>query len=112
MKDNIKYRFLSFLIPIIVLAVWYVSTKSGSISPVVLPAISKVIESFKEQIISGQLMKDISSSLIRVLKGYSIAVVSGVSIGTIMGMSKVWNNIFSLTLHTIRQIPMKFGLVF
>lgn len=106
MKKSINKGIISIFLPIIILIVWYIATTKSFVPAAILPSISKVIESFKEQIVSGQLFTDIGVSLIRVLKGYSLAVALGIFLGVIMGISNIWEKFFSLTLHTIRQIPM------
>lgn len=106
MKNRGKGIVLSIIIPIIVLISWYIVTANGSMSSAILPRISTVIDSFISQIKSGQLIDDLLISLGRVLKGYIIATILGIALGTIMGMSKTANSVFSLTLNTIRQIPM------
>lgn len=106
MKSKISMNFISILLPLIILVAWFITTNYGSVPGAILPSIGRVIDSFKDQIISGQLFSDIGVSLIRVLKGYILAAILGIFLGTIMGISKVWDKFFSLTLNTIRQIPM------
>lgn len=106
MNKKINIKFLGIVLPITVLVFWFIATTYGSVPTAILPSINKVITSFKEQIISGQLFSDIGVSLVRVLKGYTLAAILGIFLGTIMGISRVWDKFFSLTLNTIRQIPM------
>lgn len=106
MNKKSKNIILGLIIPICILILWQLSTTKMDVSSAILPKISDVLQSFINQIKSGQLFRDLSTSLGRVLKGYAIAALLGVTLGTVMGMSKNVNAIFSLTLNVIRQIPM------
>lgn len=106
MVRNLKNIILSLLIPAAVLVFWHLTTSGGNVPSAILPTISDVIESFQKQLASGQLLEDLSISLMRVLKGYFVAIILGITLGTFMGISDTCNRIFSLTLNTIRQIPM------
>lgn len=97
---------LSFLIPIAVVIAWHYVTTQGIVNSAILPSIHNVIAAFQKSIASGQLTADVQVSLIRVVKGYFFAVILGVTLGTIMGISETGNQLFSLSLNTIRQIPM------
>lgn len=104
-KCIISYINLMIL-PLLILFMWILVTRIEVFSPVILPSIGKVFESFKFQIDSGQLFKDIGISLVRVLEGYLIAAFLGITLGVLMGIIKRVNNFFTLTFGAIRQIPM------
>jgi sulfonate transport system permease protein len=76
------------------------------VNSAILPTIGDVGRAFQKTWESGQLQSDLSISLLRVIRGYFFAVLFGVTLGTITGISDTSNRIFSLTLNTIRQIPM------
>lgn len=94
------------ILPLLILIMWIVVAKIEVFSPVILPSIDMVLESFKVQITSGQLFKDMGISLLRVVEGYLIAAFLGITLGVFMGMIKRVNNFFTLTFGAIRQIPM------
>ena len=102
----INSKFLSLFLPITILIVWFVIAKLQIFSSAILPNIGQVIESFVNQLTSGQLINDILTSFIRVIQGYLIAVILGVVLGVLMGINKNINSFFYLTLTSIRQIPM------
>ena len=76
------------------------------LSTLILPKISTVLETLKEQLGNGTLTGDIGISLSRIAKGYALAVVVGILLGVLMGMNKFANRFFMLTFTAIRQIPM------
>jgi sulfonate transport system permease protein len=106
MVKGIKNIGLSILIPVVVVIAWSYVTSNGTVNKAILPTIQSVFEVFVEKIFSGQLVSDLSISLTRVVRGYFFGVLLGVFLGTIMGISDTGNQIFSLTLNAIRQIPM------
>jgi sulfonate transport system permease protein len=106
MFRTIKNIVLSLLIPVIVVIAWYYVTTNGVVNSAILPTIKSVFLAFQKNLASDQLQTDLVISLSRVIKGYFFAVLLGVTLGTIMGISETGNRIFSLTLNTIRQIPM------
>lgn len=106
-KNKKILNYLTFIfLPILIFVLWNISTNLKLFSPAILPSVSTVIDSLKNQLSSGQLIKDIQVSLIRVLQGYLIASILGVTIGVLMGVSEKINNLFFLTFSAIRQIPM------
>lgn len=113
MSEDTKKIFLSvgnlinyIALPVIILLAWIYGSKNNLFSPILLPSVGTVIESFISQIKSGELIKDVSISLLRVLEGFVLASIAGVTLGMIMGISKKTDRFFSLTFNTIRQIPM------
>ena len=99
-------KFLGLFLPIIILIFWLVIAKLNLFSNAILPNIGQVIESFINQLTSGQLINDILTSFIRAIQGYLIAALLGVALGVLMGINKNINSFFYLTLTSIRQIPM------
>lgn len=106
MVKIIKNIVLSLLIPISVVVAWHYVTTNDIINTAILPTIRSVFRAFEKSLDSGQLQGDLAVSLSRVVKGYLFAILLGVVLGTVMGISETANRIFSLTLNTIRQIPM------
>jgi len=109
MKGGIKIntRTINYLaLPILVLIFWESVTKLKLVPVSMLPPIEMVIESFIEQLQSGQLLNDITISLQRVLIGYTISAVLGIGLGTLMGLSEKVNRFFMLSINSVRQIPI------
>ena len=95
--------FLNMIIlPVLIVVAWHVATSTGAMSTLILPQISTVLETLKDQLANGPLAGDIGISLSRIAKGYALAVV----VGILLGMNKFANRFFMLTFTAIRQIPM------
>ena len=73
------------ILPVLIVLAWHFATSTGAMSTLILPKISTVLETLKEQIANGTLPGDI---------------------GVLMGMNKFANRFFMLTFTAIRQIPM------
>lgn len=67
------------------------ATSTGAMSTLILPKISTVLETLKDQLTNGPLAGDIGISLSRIAKGYTLAVVVGILLGVLMGMNKFAN---------------------
>ena len=94
------------ILPVLIVLAWHFATSTGAMSTLILPKISTVLETLKEQIANGTLTGDVGISLSRIAKGYALAVVVGILLGVLMGMNKFANRFFMLTFTAIRQIPM------
>lgn len=101
-----KQRWISVILPIIILILWQLAISGDLFTSVLLPPPLEVVKSINSQLVSGQLQTDIGTSLIRVLKGYSIGAVIGLTLGIVMGMSEKYLAFINPTLTAIRQIPI------
>ena len=75
------------ILPVIIVLAWHFATSTGAMSTLILPKISTVLETLKEQLGNGTLTGDIGISLSRIAKGYALAVVVGILLGVLMGMN-------------------------
>jgi len=77
---------ISVLSVLFVLALWYLATERGWVSPVFLPKPGRVVAEAIANFASGQLLKDIWMSTQRVLLGFLLAGVVAVPLGIIMAV--------------------------
>lgn len=101
-----KKVLLGFVVPVVVLLLWYSYTTFTDVPNSLLPKIQTVISTFWEMISSGQLWKDLSVSFLRVVKGFFVSGLIGVVLGAFMGMSKTVNDLLHPAITIIRQIPV------
>lgn len=104
--SRVRRLMLGFLIPVVVLIVWWYVTTFTDTPKSILPALPDVGRTFMRIWGSGQLPQDLSVSLLRVVKGYIAAVFLGMLLGSIMGMSGTFRAILLPVLTTVRQIPV------
>lgn len=105
-KDLSRKIVLGFVIPIIIVVLWFYVTTYGSIPTGILPSIPRVGNTFNEMIQSGQLQQDLLVSLSRVVKGYLVSAIFGITLGSLMGMFRTVKELFLPVVTVIRQIPM------
>lgn len=77
------------ILPVLIVLAWHFATSTGAMSTLILPKISTVLETLKEQIANGTLPGDIGISLSRIAKGYALAVVVGILLGVLMGRTNL-----------------------
>lgn len=90
---------------LLVLAVWTILEKRGSLNTVIMPAPSKILSTFISLVKSGQLWKNLTISLLRVLKGYLLAASLGVILGILIGLFRHLNRLTDLLIQIIKPIP-------
>ena len=90
---------------LLVLAVWTILEKRGSLTTVIMPAPSKILSTFISLVKSGQLWKNLTISLLRVLKGYLLAASLGVILGILIGLFRHLNRLTDLLIQIIKPIP-------
>lgn len=96
---------IPIILPLIILAFWLISTKSGWVAPYIIPAPERVLQTFVDFLKDGTIANDTWASLKRMLQGYLWAIVAGIILGILMGLSVQGERFLSGTLNAIRVIP-------
>ncbi|GER67737.1 sulfonate ABC transporter [Weizmannia acidilactici] len=100
-----KNRFVPWIVPVILLAAWQLSSQFGLLSSKVLPNPVAVVESAVELARSGQLFDYIGASSKRALVGFLIGGGIGFALGLSNGLFKTAESLLDSTLQMIRNIP-------
>lgn len=103
---QVKKLVLGFVIPIVILVLWYTATTFMNVPTTILPKIRNVIVTAVDMSKTGQLPVDLGISIGRVVKGFLVSAIVGVVLGSAMGMSETAKELLLPTITTIRQIPM------
>lgn len=98
-------KILPFLIPIIVILFWQVSSSLGWLSSSVLPSPMAVVQDGIKLTQSGELPKNLSISLYRATVGLLIGGGVGFVLGFINGMSNTCRLLFDSSIQMFRNIP-------
>jgi sulfonate transport system permease protein len=96
---------LPWLAPAVVVVIWELSARLGSLSPHILPAPSKVLITANKLIRNGQLLPDMGISLARAAAGFVIGGSVGFGLGIAVGFSRLAEALFDRTIQMIRAIP-------
>lgn len=105
-------KALPWLLPLVLLGVWYLGVERGWLSEQVLPPPAYVYESLSGLASSGDLWLNLSASLQRVVLGFILGSLSGVALGVAMGLSSTVEDYLLPTFNALVQIPVLAWLPF
>ncbi|MDZ5457980.1 ABC transporter permease subunit [Azohydromonas lata] len=98
-------RWLSWLVPALVLLVWEALARVGWLEPQVLPAPSRVAATAWELTLQGRLPHDLGVSLLRAAVGFVIGGSIGFTLGTLVGFSRLAEAVLDRSIQMVRAIP-------
>ena len=90
---------------IILLTVWEIVTKMGTVSAYILPPPSKVLNSFLKMVQTGEIFEDIYISYIRVLKGFFIATLVAFLLAMVRVVFPKWSDYYENILQFFKNVP-------
>jgi len=97
--------FKGVIVPVILLIVWEIASKSRWVAPNLLPAPSTVLAIINDLAKSGDLWKHIGITAYRVAIGFVIGVAIATVLGAITGYSKILHDLVDPLLQSLRSIP-------
>jgi ABC-type nitrate/sulfonate/bicarbonate transport system permease component len=84
-----RFYFVIAWLPLIVLLIaWELTTRSGLVTPFMLPPLSAVFGRIMEDAASGELASAVGTTLWRALMGFGISAVGGISLGILISQYK------------------------
>eukprot|EP00611_Tribonema_gayanum_P009174 TRINITY_DN18926_c0_g1_i1.p1 TRINITY_DN18926_c0_g1~~TRINITY_DN18926_c0_g1_i1.p1 ORF type:complete len:298 (-),score=92.16 TRINITY_DN18926_c0_g1_i1:760-1653(-) len=98
-------RFLPWLVPVLLVAVWQTSSKLGWLSTRVLPAPLDVVTAFWTLAVSGELWTHVKVSAGRALIGLAIGGGLGLLLGLLTGSVKFFETLLDSSVQMVRNIP-------
>ncbi|WP_047455287.1 aliphatic sulfonate ABC transporter permease SsuC [Rhizobium rhizogenes] len=98
-------RFLPFLLPIVIIAIWQFGCSVGWISTRIMPSPAAVVLAFWQTTISGQLPHNILVSAGRAFAGLLVGGSIGFLLGIANGVSRLSEKLTDTTLQMLRTIP-------
>ena len=102
---QIGQRLLPWVVPILLILVWQIASKTGLLESRVLPAPTAVLSAFWTLLISGELWQHVKVSAGRALLGLLVGGGLGLVLGLLNGSSKIASTLLDTTLQMIRNIP-------
>lgn len=105
MKGKWKNAVPPFIGIAALMLIWYVVSRSGILSPYVLPPPSKVLVSFEKMLVTGELWRDIGISFFRVMKGFSIAFVLAFVLGMMRALLPASGKYYEFVVQFFRNVP-------
>ena len=106
-------RSLPWVIPSVVVCIWFAASKSGWVPDYLLPdpvSIAKaayvyVFAQTDKAPYAGRFLSDASASLLRVTLGFTLAVALGIPLGVLSGRLTVCRRLLSTTINGLRAVP-------
>jgi sulfonate transport system permease protein len=96
---------ISWIAPLVFVAIWEALARLGFIEPHILPAPSKVLTTAIKLTLHGTLLSDLGVSLIRAAIGFVIGGGIGFFLGTLVGFSRIAEAVIDRSVQMIRAIP-------
>lgn len=96
---------ISWIAPVVLIAVWETLAQLGWVSPQVLPAPSRVLRTAFKLAVSGTLLNDLSVSLLRAAVGFAVGGSIAFALGIFVGFSRFAEALIDRSVQMVRAIP-------
>ena len=104
-RTTVTTILLGLVLPVLILAVWWVAAESGAIPDYLLPSPPQVVAAGVELAQAGLLATYILISVQRVLLGFAIGAAIGLVLGALVGLSPLASKLLAPLLGAIRAVP-------
>ncbi|MFJ7855962.1 ABC transporter permease subunit [Peribacillus frigoritolerans] len=106
-KENRLFirKFTPWLLPIVLIIIWFLLSNNGSISKKILPVPQEVFIAFKNLLLSGDIFLHVGISFKRALIGFLIGGGLGILLGVINGLFPIADRFLDTTIQMFRNIP-------
>ncbi|HEY0216642.1 MAG TPA: ABC transporter permease subunit [Cellulomonas sp.] len=90
---------------LLLLAVWWTASATGSLSPTVLPSPVTVAEAAIDLARSGALGAALAASTVRAVLGAGLGLLVGLGLGLLAGLSRLAERVVDKPVQMVRTIP-------
>jgi sulfonate transport system permease protein len=104
-KNQFVQKLLPWVVPVLILLVWEVASRTGILASRILPAPSGVITTAIKLAASGELFKHIGISTGRALSGFLVGGSIGFTLGLLNGISPIAEKFLDTSIQMLRNIP-------
>jgi sulfonate transport system permease protein len=94
-----------WLLPLLLIVVWQIASQTGWLSTRILPAPEKIVTTFWQLTVSGELWQHLAISSWRALVGFAIGGSIGLILGLITGTSKTGERLLDTSVQMLRNVP-------
>jgi sulfonate transport system permease protein len=105
LKKQLIYNGWQLIIPLVILAIWSISTHSNLIKTVFIPYPEKVVTSFFDLWLNQGFFNDFTLSILTMVQGFFIGTLIGLFFGSLTGFSKKAGHLSELSFDSLRQVP-------
>lgn len=103
--SRLSDRGIGLILPIILLLVWELCSRTGVFPPNLLPAPSTVALTLWSLLISGELFAHIGTTLYRMFLGFLLGGLAATILGALTGYSRLAHDLLDPLLQSLRNIP-------
>lgn len=103
-KERVYY-WISWAIPVLIVAIWEAAARVGWLEPQVLPAPSSVAATAWNLARNGDLFVHLGVSLLRAAAGFLIGSAIGLALGVFVGFSRLGQALIDRSIQMVRAIP-------
>lgn len=101
-----RHSLRGFVVPLVVLAIWYVATQYKLVNTLLVARPDKVVTSAIQQYRDGAIIAPLVASLTRDLLGFSLGSFIGLAVGGSMGMSRIADRVLGPSFHAAKQVAL------
>ncbi|AYH03408.1 ABC transporter permease [Pectobacterium parmentieri] len=95
-----------WLAPLVLVALWQVSSTREWVNVAFLPAPSDVIEALWSGLVQGGVLADLNASLLRALQGFLLGSGIGALVGALLGNWRIADRLFNPALSALRCVAL------
>lgn len=104
-RRGVKIR-RGLTIPVLLLVVWEVSSRTGLVDSRFLPSLEDVFLTAKRELIDNDLIGELGVSLFRNVAGFLIGSAIGIAFATMLALSRVADALVTPTFNSLKQISL------
>ena len=94
------------VLPLVAIALWWAVSEAHLVKSGLLVSPGQVLQTARQQIVSGALTRALSASLAREASGFVIGTVGGLLLGSVLGLSRVATRLIGPSFDTFKQISL------
>jgi len=94
------------VLPLALLAVWELASRTGMVDPRILPPIERVARTAIDQVVNQDLLGNLGASLLRDMIGFLLGTFAGLAVGTLLGLSRLADRLLMPSFNGLRQIAI------
>ena len=105
MKNQSTIWFQPFILPLVIIALWFVLSSLGLVNAYLIPSPARVWNAAQQLFVSGELGKHIAVSMARVCGGYALSVCMALPLALLFHEIPLLRRTFSGLFEMIRSVP-------
>lgn len=95
-----------WLLPAVLLGLWEYTSHRDAVHAYAFVPLEQVLAALREELASGELLRNLAGSLERTSLGLTIGVTIGIAVGALMALSRIALLLINPIYQSIRQVPL------